>query len=308
MPPPRTAAGHGRRTHRIQPSLSGTFWNMVDTSWRTSSVRSDSGPGATLWLPPRSTRPQHHHRHSLDTQGTYVALGSGMRIRPGRRAYGGIAGVASTCLCQHARRDDQVFKPGTNRGCRRRGQSASASMAGSQRRYWCSRRAFHSRGIARPPAANYRARVTGRWSRALAADSRVELQAIPAEYRNVAPSVHARHRHRGCRPPARVHWTARHRGVWGTRYRSITINHPGTVSFEAARAQLPGLGAFAQDEMAIRPTGCICGRAKVERNTFSGINGSRPRASGAVGPRQMIWAAPRAPWRRPTRLDVDVRR
>ena len=302
------------------PLFSGAFWNTIDYVLddieRIEVIR---GPGATLWGANAVNGVINIiTRHSRDTQGTYLSIGSGNEdpaladIR-----YGGAAGGATyRVYAKYAQRDSQVFNTGESAGDTRRRGQAGFRLDGGQPMgdAWLIKGdAFHSRDDL---SANSTGEFTelalqGGWSRTFTADSRVDLQTYyRREYRRIPQQLthyidtfdfdlqHA------------LTMAARHRVVWGTRYRvNDDQTYPGTVSFDPQARTYSVWNVFAQDEIALRPDRLyLTAGLKLERNSFSGVDWQpNVRVRLQPGPRQMVWGAVSRAARRPTRLDADVR-
>jgi iron complex outermembrane receptor protein len=302
------------------PLFTGVFWNMLDYLLEDiERIEVIRGPGATLWGADAVNGVINIvTRHSRDTQGTYVALGSGNEdpVLADVR-YGGTAGaVTYRVYGKYAHRDQQTFDDGEPSGdTRRRGQVGvrfDGGRAGGDA--WLLKGdAFHSGDDFpdRPSGEFTELAVHGRWSHAFTAGSRLDVQSyyrreyrrVPEQLTHSIDTVDVDMQHA-------FTWRGRHRLVWGTGYRlNDDQTHGGTVLFEPADRLYSLFSAFAQDEIAVRPDRLfVTAGLKLEQNTFSGLEWQpNVRARVQLGPRQMLWSAVSRAVRRPTRLDVDVR-
>jgi iron complex outermembrane receptor protein len=302
------------------PLFSGAFWNMIDYVLddveRIEVIR---GPGATLWGANAVNGVINIvTRHSRDTQGTSLSVGSGnedpalANIR-----YGGAArGATYRVYAKYAQRGSQVFNTGQSANDPRRRGQVGFRLDGGQPAgdTWVVKGdAFHSRDhlSAASTGEFTELALQGGWSRAFSADSRVDVQTYyRREYRRVPQQLthyidtfdldlqHA------------LTMAGRHRVVWGSRYRvNDDQTYAGTVSFDPAARTYSVWNAFAQDEIALRPDRVyLTAGVKMERNTFSGVDWQpNARARLQLGQGQMLWGAVSRAARRPTRLDADVR-
>ena len=302
------------------PLFSGAFWNMLDYVLEDiDRIEVIRGPGATLWGANAVNGVVNIvTRHARDTQGTYALVGSGnedpalVTLR-----YGGAAdGTAYRVYGKFVQRDSQVFSTDESSGDgRRRGQAGfrldTGDPAGDT--WMLKGDAFHSRDdlSGRPSGEFTELALQGRWSRALAGDSRVNFQMyyrreyrrIPQQLTHSIDTVDADLQHTGT-------WRRRHRIVWGAGSRvNADETHPGSVGFEPRDRRYALVNLFAQDEIELRPNRLhLTAGLKMEYNTFSGAEWQpNLRARLQLAPRQMLWGAVSRAVRRPTRLDVDVR-
>lgn len=304
----------------FSPLFSGVFWNMLDYVLEDiDRIEVIRGPGATLWganavngvinIVTRAAR---------DTQGTYLGVGSGNEdpaladVR-----YGGTAGkTAYRVYAKYAHRDNQIFNTGeVGRDARRRGQIGFRVDGGdSDADTWLIKGdAFHSRDnfIERPSGEFTELVVQGRWSHALATESRLNVQTYyRREYRRVPRQLTHHVDTADIDFQHAVGWRTRHRLVWGAGFRvNVDQSYGGTVAFEPAARTYSLFSVFAQDEIALQPDRLyVTAGLKMERNTFTGAEWQpNVRARFHITPRQMVWSAVSRAVRRPTRLDADVR-
>jgi iron complex outermembrane recepter protein len=302
------------------PLFSGAFWNMVDYLLedidRIEVVR---GPGATLWGANAVNGVINIiTKHSRDTQGGYVAFGSGNEdpaladVRYG----GATAGATYRVYAKYAARDDQRLDNGESAGDARRRAQFGFRLDGGQPAgdSWLIKGdAFHSDDDFpdRPAGEFADLSLQGRWSRPFATGANVAVQSYyRREYRRVPQQLTHEINTADVDLQYAFTWRTRHRIVSGGGYRlNADQTYPGAVAFEPPSRDYSLFSAFAQDEFVVRPDRLyLTAGLKVERNTFSGAEWQpNVRARLELGPRQTLWAAVSRAVRRPTRLDVDVR-
>jgi iron complex outermembrane receptor protein len=302
------------------PLFSGAFWNMLDYVLEDiDRIEVIRGPGATLWGANAVNGVVNIvTRHARDTQGSYAAIGSGNEdpvladfrygARAGETAYYRVYG-------KYADRDSQVFATGeSSSDRRRRGQFGFRVDAGAPAgdTWLLKGDVFHSRDgfIDRPSGEFTELALQGRWSHALAADSRINLQAYyRREYRRVPQQLTHHIDTADVDFQHATVWRRRHRVVWGAGARvNSDDTDPGVIAFEPAERTYSMFNVFAQDEIELRDGVHLTAGLKMERNTFSGPEWQpNVRARFQIAPRQMLWGAVSRAVRRPTRLDVDVR-
>jgi len=302
------------------PLFTGVFWNMLDYILadieRIEIVR---GPGATLWGADAVNGVINIvTRHSRDSQGTYAAIGSGNEDPAlAELRHGGAVGAATYRVYgKYAHRDQQVFDTGDRSGdARRRGQVGIRVDGGrADGAAWLLKAdAFHSRDDVPDQSDGEftELAVQARWSRALAAAARVDINSyyrreyrrIPRQLTHYIDTFDVDGQHT-------FTWDRRHRVVWGGGIRANDDRtHGGTVAFVPPARRHALFNGFVQDEITVRPDRLfVTAGLKLEHNTFSGLEW-QPNLRGRLqlAPRQMIWGSLSRAVRRPTRLDVDVR-
>lgn len=303
------------------PLFTGTFWNMLDYVLEdVDRIEVIRGPGAALWGANAVNGVVNIiTRHSRDTQGAHIALGSGNEdpaladVR-----YGGVMARSATyrLYAKYAHRDEQVFATGEpSQDARRRGQLGFRVDGGApDADTWLLKGdAFHSRDefSDRADGEFTGLALQGRWSHRVASESRLDLQSyyrreyrrVPAQLTHQVDTIDFDLQHG-------FTWRARHRVVWGATQRfNWDSTEGGSVRFEPPEARYSLSSLFAQDEIALIPARLyVVAGMKMERNSFTGPEWQpNVRSRFHISPRQMIWGAVSRAVRRPTRLDVDVR-
>src|SRR5688572_4845574 len=110
------------------PLFTGVFWNALDYLLEDiDRIEVIRGPGATLWGANAVNGVINIvTRHTRDTQGTFVQLGSGNEDPAiAEVRYGGTAGAATyRAFAKHVSRGSQKFSDGSSAGDRRRRSQA----------------------------------------------------------------------------------------------------------------------------------------------------------------------------------------
>jgi iron complex outermembrane receptor protein len=301
------------------PLFSGVFWNMLDYALEDiERIEIIRGPGATLWGANAVNGVVNIvTRHTRDSQGTFLAFGTGNED-PGIAdfRYGGAAaGATYRAYGKFARRSAQAFDDGVSSGDgRRRGQVGfRVDRPGGGGEWLFKGDVFDSRDdLGDRATAEFREiALQGAWTRSYTPTSnlsvrsyyRHEFRDVPLQLKHRIDTVDLDFQHGFA-------WRDRHRVIWGaTHRRNSDETAGGTVLFEPEDRVYSVSSIFVQDELVIRPNRFdVTVGLKAERNAFSGLEWQpNLRARLDVAPRQMIWGAISRAVRRPTRLDADVR-
>jgi iron complex outermembrane receptor protein len=302
------------------PLFAGVFWNMEDyVLGDIDRIEVIRGPGAVLWGANAVNGIVNIiTRHSRDTQGTLVSVGTGVEDPLVAEArYGGTGSIGAwRAYAKIAARDDQRQAGGATSGdARRRGQIGfRIDSGGPARSTWLLKGdAFHSReDLPDRPAGEFtELALQGRWSVPVG-QSRLDLQSYyRREYRRVPQQlthhidivdVDAQHT---------MTVTPRHHLVWGA---GIRVNRDRTdgsaaLSFNPAARTYPVSNVFAQDDIALIPDRLfVTVGAKYEHNDFSGGEFQPSvRARYLMRRSQIVWGSVARAVRRPTRFDDDIR-
>jgi iron complex outermembrane receptor protein len=301
------------------PLFSGVFWNMLDYALEDiERIEIIRGPGATLWGANAVNGVVNIiTRHTRDSQGTFLAFGTGNED-PGLAdfRYGGTAaGATYRAYGKFARRSAQTFGDGVSSDDgRRRGQVGfRIDRPGGGGEWLFKGDMFDSRDdLPEERTGEFKEiALQGVWTRAFTPTSnlsvrsyyRHEFRDVPLQLTHRIDTVDLDFQHGFA-------WRDRHRVIWGaTHRRNSDQTAGGTVLFEPVDRVYSVSSVFAQDEIVIRPDRFdLTVGLKAERNAFSGVEW-QPNVRGRfdVAPRQLIWGAISRAVRRPTRLDVDVR-
>jgi iron complex outermembrane receptor protein len=302
------------------PLFTGVFWNVVDYALEDiDRIEVIRGPGATLWGANAVNGIINIiTRHSADTQGFYLTTSAGNEDRAVLSTrFGGTTGAATWRVYgKFVDRDEQRFASGAEANdARRRGQAGFRIDGGAPTgtNWMLKGDAFHSREqftFARRGEATELA-LQGRWSRPLAAASRLTVQSYYRREMRVAP-LQLTHHIDIFDVDAQHSLTAgnRHSIVWGGGLRVNADQTHGTraLSFDPA-ARTHGLtSGFVQDEIALLPERLFATvGAKIEHNSFSGAEFQPSVRTRLLLPHdQVLWAAVSRAARRPSRLEVDL--
>jgi iron complex outermembrane receptor protein len=301
------------------PLFTGVFWNMLDyTVEDIDRIEVIRGPGATLWGANAVNGVINIiTRHTRDTQGTLVGVGTGNEdpALADFRYGGAAAGASYRVYGKFARRSPQKFDTGdSSEDGRRRGQVGfRIDRPGGGGEWLLKGDIFDSRDdIADRVSGEFRnIGLQGGWTRQLGPGSnltlrsyyRHEFREVPLQLTHEVDTIDFDFQHG-------LLWRNRHRIVWGSTYRRNSDQTlAGTVGFDPADRVYSVFGVFAQDEITVLPERFdVTVGMKAEHNAFSGTEYQpNVRARLEVAPRQMIWGAVSRAVRRPTRLDADVR-
>jgi iron complex outermembrane receptor protein len=300
------------------PLFSGVFWDAQDTLLEdVERIEVISGPGATLWGANAVNGVINViTRRATDTIGTLAIAGAGSLER-GVAARYGISLIGSSAI--------RVYGKFIDRDNTVRGSGATASDAwengqGGFRADWGSAaNALTLQGDAYrgtiDQAATADIRISGanllaRWSRALASENRVQLQGyfdnterdIPGTFAERLNIVDLEFQHALQAAPA-------HAVVWGAGYRHARdhVTNTAVLAFLPAERTLRWTNVFVQDEIALRERVRLTLGAKLEHNSYTGLE-FLPAARLAWKPKdsRLAWAAMSRAVRVPARLDREL--
>ena len=305
--------------NEFTPLFTGVFWNILDYVLddieRIEVIR---GPGATLWGANAVNGVINIiTRHSRDTRGTLVSVGSGnedpalVEVRHG----GGSSDTSYRLYGKFAQRDQQEFASGIPSGDgRRRGQAGlRVDATRGANDFMLKADAFHSLDdfIDRRDGEWTGIGVQGRYSRRLAPGSDLQVQTYyRREYRNIERQLTHHLDTADIDLQHALKLGRRNNFIWGSAFR---VNHDVTdgsqvIHFDPASRTYPVFSGFAQDEFALRPDSVtVTAGLKVEHNAFSGADWQpNVRARWLLPRNQVLWGAVARAVRRPTRFDDDI--
>jgi len=303
------------------PLYAGVYWDAQDTMLEDlDRIEVISGPGATQWganavngvinLTTRSAK---------DTQGSLVTAGGGSELRSAAAArYGGEAapGVFYRVYAKYFDRGDSVRTNGNRSNDAWRAGQAGFRMDWSHAadgQFTLQGDGYDgTEGQIGPD--NIRANggnLLGRWSRALAENSDVKLQAyydrthrrIPGSFTQNIDTYDLDFQHR--RPLG-----AAHDFVWGLGYRLVDdgVQNTPANAFLPPRVKRQVFSGFLQDEVAlVRDQLHVTAGTKIEHNDYTGFEW-QPSARVAWRPDKMqtVWSALSRAVRTPSRIDRDL--
>lgn len=301
------------------PLFTGVFWNAIDYLLEDiDRIEVIRGPGATLWGANAVNGVINIvTRHTRDTQGTFVQLGTGnedpaiAEIR-----YGGTAGAATfRAFAKHVSRASQKFTDGSSAGDRRlRSQAGFRVDTGTpDTGNWmvkadvlATSNDFPDRDDAEFTVAD----VQARWVRALSPRSQLQVQTYLNHEDRSIPGQLAHRLTTVDLDLQQAFTAARHGVVWGggVRRNSDTTDGTAVLSFDPASRVYPVWNLFVQDDIAVKPDRLyLTAGMKVEHNAFSGAEWQPSVRTRALLPRsQLLWAGVARAVRRPTRFEHDI--
>ncbi len=301
------------------PLFTGVFWNALDYVLedidRIEVVR---GPGATLWGANAVNGVINIvTRHSRDTRGGYVQVGTGnedpalAEIRYG----GGSSTVTYRGYAKFVNRESQKFADGTSAEDRR-----SRSLAGLRldagtpdTGTWMVKADVLSATNDFPDRADGEMTfldAQARWTKALSPRSQVQIQSylnhedrrIPLQLTHRLTTIDLDLQH--------AFSTTRHSIVWGGGLRRNHDDTEGTavLSFDPPSRTYPVANVFVQDDFSVMPDRLfVTLGAKLEHNAFSGGEFQPSGRARLLLPRnQLLWGGVARAVRRPTRFEDDI--
>ncbi|MGH8140335.1 MAG: TonB-dependent receptor plug domain-containing protein [Steroidobacteraceae bacterium] len=311
------------------PLFSGVFWDVQDYPLADlDRIEVISGPGGTLWGANAVNGVINVITKSAkDTQGLYLEGGAGSQLEDSFTArYGGrlAPDVYLRVYGRYFGSDAQVRADGRRAtDSWRQGRGGFRLDApGSAKDSFTLQGDFYN-GSADQTAANASrfsgGNLLGRWSRAVAADSDMSLQAyldrthlsMGAAALVFAPAgtfkddldtydVDFQYRFRVAE---------RHRLVWGLGYRfthDVADNAPSLAFFPPVLDQNLFSG-FLQDEIELQPDLFFTAGTKLEHNDYTGIEVEPSvRLQWNLAANQTLWSAVSRAVRTPSRIDHDL--
>lgn len=299
------------------PLFSGVFWDVQDVLIEDiERIEVISGSGGTLWgsnavdgvinIITRSSR---------DTQGALLSAGAGTTERGAAARYGGKLGEDTTfrLYAKGFDRDSTETQSGKDVH-----DSWNKQQIGFRLDSANAVDTFTLQGDAYDGSIDQSindnksisgGNILGRWSRALADGGNIQLQAYYDKTRRDYPGtfsedldtydIDAQHH---------FQWGERNDIVWGGGYRLMQDHVDNTV----ALAFLPGnrrLGLaniFAQDSIALNPSLKLTLGAKVEHNSYTGLEFQpNVRLAWKLNDKSLLWSAISRSVRTPSRIDTE---
>lgn len=297
------------------PLFGGTFWDAQDVLLEDiERIEVISGPGATLWganavngVINVITKP------SYATQGTMAAAGFGNNDRQLALRYGGSLEEGHYRVYAKATRRDPTSLPG---GAPALDQADHAQL-GFRADWARPRHGFTLQGDAyggeidmAPQARELNGlNLLGRWTRDLGEGSMVRVQGYydrsfrhhPGTFKEHLDTYDVELQH-GLRP------YGRHRLLWGAgmRHHDDRIENSPSLAFMPAERTLTNAHVFVQDEIALNPRLELTLGAKLERNSYTGVEFlPNARLAWHATPKHLLWTALSRAVRAPARLDRD---
>jgi len=303
------------------PLFSGVFWDVQNVMLEDiERIEVISGPGATLWGANAVNGVINViTKNARDTQGALVSAGAGSMLRGfGNARYGDKIGSDGyfRVYGMGFDRDNTFLRSGREginnwyigqggfRGDWLPANGAKVSVQGN----------FYGGEIAQPAPGDLTVdgqNLLGRWTRALANNSEISLQAywdrtsrrIPNSITEVLNTYDVEFQHR-------LPIGERNNLIWGGGYRFMhdDVSNAAAIAFRPTPRDLQLVSGFLQDEISlIRDRLILTVGSKFEHNDFSGFE-FQPSARIAWLPvtNHTLWAAVSRAVRSPSRIDTEV--
>jgi iron complex outermembrane receptor protein len=299
------------------PLFSGVFWDVQDTMIEDiERIEVISGPGGTLWGANAVNGVINIiTRHTQDTTGGLISAGAGNFERGAGARYGGKLGEDATfrIYAKGFDRDNTVTASGASaQDSWNKGQVGfrldwgkggdTLVLQGDAYDGSIDQRIFDDKSISG-------AHLLGRWNRALAGGSALQVQAYYDRTRRIYPGtfgeeldtydIDVQHR---------FNPGGRHDIVWGGgyRYSRDSVTNSAVLAFLPASRDLTLANVFVQDSFALSEQLKLTVGAKLEHNNYTGFE-TQPNVRVAWKPNEqvLLWSAISRAVRTPSRLDRD---
>lgn len=299
------------------PLFSGVFWDVQDVFLEDiDRIEVISGPGGTLWGSNAVNGVINIiTRSSRDTQGTLLSVGAGTMERGGGARYGGKVGDDTTfrLYAKGFDRDHTETSSGADVH-----DSWSKQQAGFRVDSANANDGFTLQGDIYDGSIDQSlnsdktisgANILGRWNRALAGGANMQVQAYYDQTRRDYPGtfkeeldtydIDAQHQ---------FQWGENHDIVWGGGYRLMQdhVDNTAALAFLPGNRSLSLANLFAQDTIALNPNLKLTLGAKVEHNSYTGLEFQpNARLAWKLNDRSLLWSAISRAVRTPSRIDAE---
>jgi iron complex outermembrane receptor protein len=306
------------------PFFSGVFWDQQDVLLDdVERIEVISGPGATLWGANAVNGVINIlTRSSADTVGTLVVGGIGNRerglaLRHGvalgdsghLRVYGKTARLKATETAAGSPVADANERHQAGLRADWAGGADSVTLQGDAYRTRAQHRGVLL-GTELTPVSSSGANLLGRWTRRLAGDGELRVQAYLDHMEREDALLYRPRVDLADLELQHAFSEGGHKLVWGAGYRRARDElKPGLFfGFVPERRTLNWGNLFVQDELALGDTLNLTLGLKLEHNDFTGVE-TLPnlRLAWRPEPHQLVWAAASRAVRAPARLDRDIR-
>ena len=296
------------------PLFSGTFWEAQDVLLEDiDRIEVISGPGATLWGANAVNGVINVVTRRADaTQGGLLSAQAGTTQRDAAARYGGnVAGGHYRVYAKTVRRDETFLASGAS------ALESGKHNQGGFRVDWGQRQdGFTFQGDTYEGDTGQQGReftglnLLGRWTRPVHESGELKVQAYfdrtwrrhVGVFEETLETYDLELQH----APGR---NDRHQFLWGLglrRHYDEVINS-ATIIFEPPSRSLSREHVFVQDEVALRPDVALTLGAKLESNSYTGIEFlPSARIGWRSSPESLVWAAVSRTVRSPSRIDREL--
>jgi iron complex outermembrane receptor protein len=294
------------------PLFSGTFWDAQDVLLEdVERIEVISGPGGTLWGANAVNGVINViTRHAGDTQGTHGVARAGSVERGAAVRHGGaLAGGHYRLYAKTHERDRSRFEGGAAAQ-----DQNDLSQAGFRADWGTALEGFTLQGDAHDGDLDQGRKrsgynLLGRWTRALAGGSSLRLQGyLDSTYRNYPGTFKENLDNYDFELQHALAPSGAHRLLWGfgLRHHRDRVENSPLLAFLPAHTNFNRSHVFLQDEIALRPDLDLVLGAKLDRNTYTGIEAlPNARLAWTLSDAQLLWTALSRVVRAPSRIDRE---
>jgi iron complex outermembrane recepter protein len=298
------------------PLFSGVFWESQDVDLAdVERIEVISGPGGTVWganavngviniITRKAAETQGGLLQGAAGQhaaGAMVRRGARLSDRVSWRAYAKIARQDDT---RPQNRDDRIGQRTSQVGFRLDADAGKHALTVSGDAYEGRSGQWRQADLVTSGA-----NLMGRYSARLASGGEIKVQAYLDQARRDQPAGRQRLDTLDFELQHTLHLGERHQLAWGGgyRYSMDQIQSKGVLVFSPPERHLRWANVFAQDEFALTARLRATVGAKLERNSYTGVEVlPSARVAWDLSPERLVWAAASRAVRAPSRIDREV--